>query len=282
MIEITPELAEIIGIYVGDGYLRYEGRRKELDISGSYEEKVYYDNHVIPLFNQEFNLSIKGRFFPSRRTYGFVIRDRFVINKFKEFGFPSGKKSLSVTIPQFILSSKNSEVKPRFIRGLFDTDGCLSFINRSGYKTYSEFKRTYNYYPTITINSISKKLIISLIKLLEDFDFTYHTAKYTYKEKNWNTKYTIFLSGIFNLSNWIDKINIKNPVKMSRYLVWKKFGFCPTNIDYNQRINILKGKLNPYLFYKGVYSLMDKTSSFGSQKKLEVLGSNPSRPFLEN
>ena len=36
-ISLTPDLAEVIGIYVGDGYLRYSGRRKELDISGSYE-----------------------------------------------------------------------------------------------------------------------------------------------------------------------------------------------------------------------------------------------------
>ena len=52
--KITPELAEIFGIHVGDGYLRYHGRTKELDISGSYEEKSYYDNHMIPLFNKTF------------------------------------------------------------------------------------------------------------------------------------------------------------------------------------------------------------------------------------
>jgi hypothetical protein len=76
--KLTPELAEAIWIHTGDGYLRYIGARKELDISGGYEEKTYYDDHVIPLFNQVFNLNLKEKFFPSRNTYGFVIRDKKV------------------------------------------------------------------------------------------------------------------------------------------------------------------------------------------------------------
>jgi len=76
MFNISPELAEVCGIHAGDGYLRNDGKRKEWDISGNVEEKEYYDNHVIPLFNKTFSLNIKGRFFPHRNTYGFVIRDR--------------------------------------------------------------------------------------------------------------------------------------------------------------------------------------------------------------
>lgn len=51
-IKINIELAEICGIHVGDGYLRNDGRRREFDISGSIEEKEYYDWHVIPLFKK--------------------------------------------------------------------------------------------------------------------------------------------------------------------------------------------------------------------------------------
>lgn len=38
-IELTPELAEICGIHIGDGYMRRRGKRYELDISGGLEEK---------------------------------------------------------------------------------------------------------------------------------------------------------------------------------------------------------------------------------------------------
>ena len=56
-INISPELAEICGIHAGDGYLRVRERNKgEVDISRALEEKEYYDNHVIPLFNKVFKV----------------------------------------------------------------------------------------------------------------------------------------------------------------------------------------------------------------------------------
>ena len=143
-IKITPELAEIAGIHAGDGYLRYEGKRKELDISGGYEEKGYYDNHVIPLFNNVFDLTIRGKFFPSRGTYGFVVRDKNVLKIFEKLFFPSGSKSVSVKVPSIILSGDFSIITS-FLRGFFDTDGCLTFRNRHGAGSYSEFKKTYHY-----------------------------------------------------------------------------------------------------------------------------------------
>ena len=39
--ELSPELAEICGIHAGDGYLRSNEHRIELDISGNVEEKEY-------------------------------------------------------------------------------------------------------------------------------------------------------------------------------------------------------------------------------------------------
>jgi len=61
---LTPEIAEICGIHAGDGHLRKKGN--EFELSGSFEEREYYDSHVIPLFNKVFNLQIKGKFFPSK------------------------------------------------------------------------------------------------------------------------------------------------------------------------------------------------------------------------
>ena len=58
MMEISLELAEICGIHAGDGYLRNRGNKIELDITGNLEEKEYYDEHVIPLFNKFFGLNL--------------------------------------------------------------------------------------------------------------------------------------------------------------------------------------------------------------------------------
>ncbi len=248
--KITPGLAEAIGIYVGDGYLRYH-KQKELDISGGYDEKEYYDNHVIPLFNRIFNLNIKGRFFPSRRTYGFVIRDRRVINFFKGLGFPSGSKSTTIFVPDMIIKSKEPAIITSFLRGYFDTDGCINFRNRKGGKSYSDFKQKFHYYPKIFLTSVSENLIIDITKLLGLIGFKFYLSLNNPKVKNWNIAYRVILCGNTNTSKWIQLIGSKNPTKLSRFQIWSQFGFCPTNTTYNQRINILGGKLDPYSLYDG-------------------------------
>lgn len=63
--KITKELAELSGIHAGDGYLRKT--KNEVEISGSVEEKSYYEEHVIPLINNTFNTKIKGKKFPTKK-----------------------------------------------------------------------------------------------------------------------------------------------------------------------------------------------------------------------
>ncbi|MDO8656097.1 MAG: LAGLIDADG family homing endonuclease [Nanoarchaeota archaeon] len=248
-INITPELAEIIGIYIGDGYLRYEGSRKELDISGGYEEKEYYDNHVIPLCNQTFNISITGKFFPSRSTYGFVIRDRSVLEIFKEMGFPSGNKSAIIKIPDIIKYSDNKEIITRFLRGYFDTDGCVCFRNRKGGKSYSVYQQKYHYHSRILLTSVSEYLIEDLNVMLTTLGFKFNISSRTPKQHNWNKTFTIAIVGKDNLERWIALIGMKNTVKLSRYLIWKKFGFNPPHTTFEQRLNILDEKISPFELY---------------------------------
>jgi hypothetical protein len=251
MVKITSEIAEICGIHAGDGYLRNDGKRVELEISGNMEEKEYYDSHVIPLFNKIFNINLIGRFFPSKNTYGFVIRDKKVIKFIHDLGFPYGAKSLTVKIPLLILKSKNKNIYSGFLRGLFDTDGSLHFHNRPSGK-YVSFKKTYHYYPRISLTTVSFSLHKDTIKILKFLDFnSFNVTKYKPKTPMENLKYVITVYGNTNLEKWMDIVRPKNNVKISRYLIWKKFGFCPPRLCQTNRIEILKNKKDPFLFYLG-------------------------------
>lgn len=53
------------------------------------------------------------------------------------------------------------------------------------------------------------------------------------------------MNGVEQMIRWIKQIGVKNHVKLSRYEVWKKLGFCPSNSTYEQRIKILKGEVEP-------------------------------------
>lgn len=245
MIIMTPELAELCGIHAGDGYLRKRQINKtELDISGNTEERKYYDDHVIPLINKVFNLNIKGRFF-SRGTYGFVIWNKQIGPLLHELGFPYGKKSKIVQIPESILKSENKELYCRFLRGLFDTDGCLTFQKRYG-KNYILFKKKYNYYPVISISTVSEILSKQVSLVLDKLKIDHFIHDYQPKDIRDSYRYITVISGPDRLEKWMNLIGTKNPSKLSRYLIWKKFGFCPTNLSFKQREEIINNKINLY------------------------------------
>lgn len=244
--DLTGDLIEAVGIFVGDGYLRYHGNRKELDISGSYNEKGYYDNHVIPLFEKIFSIKIIGRYFPSRKTYGFVIRKKEIINVFKELGFPSGSKGTTVHLyPKiFTYCKKNPYAAARFLRGYFDTDGCLTFMKKN--------QKRYHHYPRLIFTSISQELIKQTKELIKIFGIGFYGSIREFPNKGeWNTQHRIFVCGKEKLLCFMKNIGSKNPTKNSRYLIWKIYGFCPTNITFDQRINIIHGKLDIHSFYVG-------------------------------
>jgi len=240
--EITTDLAEVCGIHAGDGYMRLRGKNKgEVDISGHLEERDYYDEHVIPLFNKLFGFGIKGRNF-SRGSYGFVSYKKEIRDSLITFGFPVGKKSSFVKVPLQILESGNFVLYARFLRGLFDTDGNLYF--RKSYAGINKFNKNYNHYPIIRIVSVSKFLIEGIIKMLLEMDMVFYYYSSDSKKLNEHRKHYVSISGIDGLENWMDLIGMKNPVKLSRYLIWKTFGFCPSNTTLKQRKDILNGKLD--------------------------------------
>ena len=244
---IGSYIAEVCGIHVGDGYLRYHSKNKEFDISGSYEEQGYYDYHVVPLFNKIFKLQLKAKKFPHRRTYGFCSCNQKIISTLVKVGFPSGKKSTIISIPKIILNSNDKEVYKAFLRGYFDTDGCFTFDKKIYNSSY--FKKRYHYYPRIMFTTCSKMLSIQLQKLFKNLSFKSRCYKYLPKVKTENIKYNLQIVGKESLERWVKLISPKNTMKISRYLVWQKFGFCPPNTNYEQRKNILNMSLSPYSFY---------------------------------
>ena len=242
---ITPKLAEVCGIHAGDGYLRIRNG-VEIDISGSIEEEEYYNYHVIPLFENLFRIKIKGRHFQPRNTYGFRIHNRNVANSLVKLGFPNGNKTSIVKIPEQILNSNYNLFIKRFLRGYFDTDGCLYFSN----KNY-RFKNKHSY-PIIIFTTVSKNLANGLELIFKRLNLKFFKCVKLRKEKNWNDAIIFRLSGEKNLNLFMKEVGIKNPSKLSRYLIWKKFGFCPSKTTYQQRKNILSEKLDPNSFYEPV------------------------------
>ena len=82
--------------------------------------------------------------------------------------------------------------------------------------------------------------------MLKELGLKHFTYGHQPKNLRDSYRYVITISGVKRLQKWMKLIGIKNPVKFTRYLIWKKFGFCPPHTTLEQRKDLLKGKLNIY------------------------------------
>ena len=131
---VTPELAYLCGVIAGDGSIAKDDKefRYSLEIGGNpKDEKEFYHNIILPYFKKIFNITPLVRSF--EETYGVRIFSKvLVLFLTREIGLPYGKKYSKLCIPKYF--RKDKILLFAFIRGVFDTDGCITFKKR--YKSF--------------------------------------------------------------------------------------------------------------------------------------------------
>lgn len=199
--KMSEELAEEMGMHFGDGFLssyRYDYRLK----GNPMDEREYYNNYIKPLYKKLYNLDI----FPKEYGYsfGFEIKSKALWQfKSKVLGIKTGDKK-DIYIPE-ALKINDLPILCSFIRGLFDTDGCLYFRSNYGYEKY---------YPTITLNLASPNLIKNVGEILSMLGF--QPKVYFYKDYS-----TIHLNGINSLKRYEKLIGWRNEKNLKRLQNWK-------------------------------------------------------------
>jgi hypothetical protein len=187
---MSPLLAEEIGIHVGDGTL--STKKYYFSVRGSALEEDYYVGFVLPLYKQLFNLDL--RLLRRPPVCGFELGSKALYSfKSQVLGLPLGEKVERVTIPTQVLESRDKEVYCAFMRGVFDTDGCV----------YADPKRSY---PRILITIKSAALIDEMRVLLGKMGF--FATVYN--------KYALTLNGYPMLRKWFAEIGSHNPKHLRR------------------------------------------------------------------
>jgi DNA-binding transcriptional regulator WhiA len=223
--EINNEVAELCGVILGDGHLHNTENR--ITITGSIEDLDYYQNHIIPLFEKYFNIIPKLIKDKNKNSYRLVLQNKRVFNFFiNEVGLIRGRK-ISIYIPRLIFEDITL-LKP-FIKGLFDTDGSLKF---------SKQKKEINYYPRIRFSLYRTPLSLELSYVFQKLDFNFG---FCVDKRNGVLCYDI--SGSKNLDKWMNVVGSSNNVHITKYLIWKKFGYVPPKISLDQRQKLLKKKI---------------------------------------
>jgi len=218
--KLTPKLAEEIGIHIGDGSLNFYKRTHLYSLRGHLsDDKKYYTDFIKFLYKDLFGLEVNMRRWPD--VIGFQVGSK-AIGTFKSsvLGLPLGPKK-EIEIPNFILESDNSDVYGACIRGIFDTDGCLSFEKKSRQKPY---------YPRIMFTTTSKKLTENLVSLLRKrFNFNLSSWYKDYKNRNWNRLNYICVRGKRNLRKWFKIIGSNNPKNSFKFRYWDRHGYFQMN-----------------------------------------------------
>lgn len=195
-IELSPEICELIGAFIGDGFFNcYRNKLYQIEFSGdSRYDLDYYNNRIIPIIKEiipDINPRIYKReansvriVFYSKKLFCF-LRDYF--------SFTPGRKTHVVKIPEKILN--NIKFIYPTIRGIFDTDGGVFFDKRSRYKKP---------YPRIIFQTVSKNLHGQIVKYLTK-DFKIYSF---FGEKR--KVYGIEIYGHNQLKKWMSLIGFSN------------------------------------------------------------------------
>lgn len=245
---LTPELSEIIGIILGDGHLEHNKKYSSttmycIKIAGNLSEDAdYHKNEINPmffkLFNTTFNISQERKNELVSRLYS-----KAIATFMKELGIKPGCKVYTNKIPNLILNA-NNKIKISFLRGMFDTDGSISF---------KKDNKGFHSKPIISISMKSEQITLQIKELLTSLNFNVQTFLNLYKDKK--KKYTgnkIELAGKKNLSKFQEIIKFRNPRHTTKIEIYKKYGFCPPYLTYQQKLNILNQKTDPLNFYQSI------------------------------
>ena len=227
LMQIDSRLAELTGIILGDGHLHTKANR--ITIVGSLDDKEYYEKVVILLFNSVFNQKPTIAKRKDRNAYYLQLESKSIFEIFtKEIGLHRGSKD-KAEVPEVMMFEK--ELIFPLLRGLFDTDGCLKFSKQNTNK---------NYYPRIEFSFRESPLARKIGELIKKSGFSYNT----WKDNRFNGQLYYQISGKDNLNLWFQLIKPNNPVHITKYVLWKRDGFCLPKTSLAERLDRIKNNNN--------------------------------------
>jgi hypothetical protein len=235
---VSEELAEDIGIQIGDGSIGYwknskGGRSFIIEVCGNMiEEEKYLITQVKQLKKRLYGVHVSCHKNNSAGTITIRVYSKNLVFFYKNLGFPIGQKD-NISIPKFVFSDKKFQIS--CLRGLIDTDGSLSF-NKGSHKNHSN--------PVIHFTTKSKPLAKQVCKILDNLKFNYtinfDSKQYDKRTNKTYIKNNIYISGKKNLEKWMKTVGFHNIAQFSKYLVYKKIGYCPPHTNLQQRFKILE------------------------------------------
>ncbi len=214
----SEELAYFCGLMAGDGHIAVRENKADyyLTCEGNpADEKELYHRVVVPLMKKLFNIIVTPRMF--QHTYGVLVRSKVLVEYLtKILGLPKNRKYSQLRIPVWIKCDRKLVVN--YIRGLADTDFCLSLKKRH---------KSVPYYPVISGVSESKSFIDEIAQELELLGFQVskhydHVYKDSRLKNGYYTYHRISIYGHTQLVNWMKIVGFYSPKHLNKLKLWQE------------------------------------------------------------
>ncbi|MBT4605040.1 hypothetical protein HOC01_05345 [archaeon] len=209
--QMSLELAELIGIVVGDGHIGLYKRNHEnrshyrINICGNIKDEKHID-YTNSLFYSVFGVKLNKLIIKNKNAIELQKQSKAVCLFFKNIiNIPNNKRN--ITIPKCILAG-SSKIKALFIRGLADADFCLTI------------KYKPNSYPVIQGGFKSKTLTEESSKILKELSIKNYVRKEAQYYKKRDITYTIhkiYINGFKRVGEFMEVIGFNNENKSSKY-----------------------------------------------------------------
>ncbi len=184
------EKARLLGFLMGDGSV--SGKKEGTQL---HHDFCFYPDHekLADLFINDFNLLYLKKPYLRKEKHYFIIR---VSSKpaWEDVVKIANFSSLTWDFPKIL---KSDEERKEWIRAIADCEG---HVGKSG----------------ITIQSVNQKGLISVQKLLEEFNITSKIYSYKRKNENWNVNYILVISKKDNLKRYKETIGFNHPIKFQK------------------------------------------------------------------
>lgn len=201
--ELNEDVALLLGLHAGDGWLS----DKWGITCGQDDENMRI--RIIELVRNVLGVEpIKTVKCPAGRAVMIRSGQPQVLEFFRIYGFPQGKKAGTVLIPKQIFECGQKNVMNAFLRGLFSTDGCFSFqLNRG---------------PRIEIQVKSQGLRDGFVDLASEIGFKFRSYAYMPPNgKNKSPLHVAYTTQSKQVIRWMEEIGSIKDAHVVRYLNWK-------------------------------------------------------------
>ena len=210
----SEKLAELLGIFFGDGHLS----KYQASVTTNSKTDIDHAKFTKKLMEKLFRTTATLKTRKKEKAVRVTMSSKMVVTLLNKLGMPIGNKiKKNLSIPNWIKSKV--AYKEAFIRGIFDTDGCVYFDK------HNVKNKKYGYIGW-TITSYAVILLTDIIKTLKELGFS---------PTNTKSQKSVFMRKQQEIEQYFKIIGTNNKKHYNRFKEFKMEGRVRRMVRHQSR-----------------------------------------------